>query len=362
MTQKTPLSSTVLLVAALLLAGAAGVACSRAEAKPVVTQTDAPVAVETVEVVEKKLPSTLLLTGSLAPNRSSDVAAEGAGKVIKTYVERGDRVEKGAIIAKLDARDAALAAAEAGAAASAERARERHAKLECERADKLFVQGAISRAELDRAKASCETATASASAARARTARAGKAIGDAYIRAPFSGVIVERFAEVGEYVFPGAKIAHLVEPAPMRLELSVPESVVGKLATGQRLEFSVASEPGKTYAAVIRFIGPVLERQSRNLPVEAIVESPGDQLKPGMFATTRLVLGERSGLAVPARAIAGTASSPRAFVVTNGRVEERVLRVGDSATGWTAVLKGLAKGERIVAAPTPAIRDGIRVN
>jgi membrane fusion protein (multidrug efflux system) len=313
----------------------------------------------TVDVSERVFPKTLLLTGSLEPNQSSNVASEGAGKVVKTFLERGSRVKKGEVIARLDASAAALAAAEASASAQTSKTQARHAKLECERAEKLFAERVISRAEYDQAKASCDSAGSSASAANARAARASKEVSDAVIRAPFSGVVMERFVSVGEYVMPGTKIARIVEVDPMRIELGVPEIASGKIAQDQTLRFEVASLPGRALSAKVRYVGPALEDRSRNLTVEAIVDHPDTALLPGMFATTRVAVGTERALAIPESAVGGDSSSPRVFVVSSDRIEERVVSLGEHDAGQVEVNKGLANGERVVNRPGADLRDGI---
>ncbi len=352
----------IVLIAALATAALPSItACARAEAAPSPEPQAPAIDIQSAEVVERSMPRTLLLTGTLAASRESDVASDAAGKVVKTFVERGDIVKKGAVLARLDASESAMAAAEAGASATAAEAQAKNARLECDRAEQLFGARAISRSEYDRMKTSCETSTSSSQAARARAARASKEVSDALIRAPFSGVVVERYVTVGEFVGPGAKIATLVERDPMRLVLDVPESAVGKLAMDQKLRFSVAPVANESFGATIRYLGPVLDQRSRNLRVEALIDSEDQRLRPGMFATTRLITGTTRGLAIPLSALTGIESSRRVFVVQDGHVQERVIQTGERDGDFVAVQKGLAKGERVVRAPSSAIRDGVAV-
>jgi hypothetical protein len=81
-----------------------------------------------------------------------------------------------------------------------------------------------------------------------------------------------------------------------------------------------------------------------------------------MFATSRLSVGSRRALAIPESAISGSASSPRAFAVVDGRAVERVLRLGERSAGLVAVEKGLSKGEEVVVRPDAAVHDGALVN
>lgn len=341
--------------------GAAAVACARAEAAPSREDGSPAVRVTTATVTERKLPKSALLTGSLEAHASSDVAAEGAGKVIFAKVERGDQVKKGTILARLDASEAALAAAEAGAAADAARTQETHARLECERSKRLAEQNVISRAEWDRVRAGCDTATSSRSAAQARAARARRQVADSVVRAPFDGVVVERFVDVGEFVAPGTRIARIVQSDPIRVQLSLPETLVGQVHTGQKIDFSVAILPDEEFSATVRYISPALEERDRSLTLEAVLNGTDARLKPGMFVTAKVAVGAEQSLAVPRSALVTDGATPRLFVVREKQLEVRVVSIGQRDGEWVAVNKGIAGGESVVVQPAADLRDGMRV-
>lgn len=345
----------------LLVAIPSLIACARAEAAPAPAPAENPISVDSAEVTERSMPRTLLLTGTLNAHEQSAVASDTSGKVVKTFVERGDVVKKGQVLAKLDASESSMSAAEAGASAKAADAQAKNARIECERAERLIAERAISRSEYDRMKASCEANSASSSAAWARASRASKEVSDSVIRAPFSGVIGERFVAVGEFVNPGTKIATVVQRNPMRLQLDVPESASLVLKVGQNLGFSVTAISGESFDAKVKFISPALDEKSRNLRVEAIIEKDDERLKPGMFVTTRLAIGKQNTLVIPNSAVTGTDAVRRVFVIKDGRVQERVVLTGERDGKLVSVQKGLAKGEQVVDKPASTLRDGIAV-
>ena len=114
----------------------------------------------------------------------------------------------------------------------------------------------ISRAEYDRMRTGCATASFSAEAAGARARMATKAVGDATVRAPFTGVIVERHVTVGEYIQPGAKVATLVELDPLRLEIAVPEHAIGAIRKTGDVSFEVGAYPNQRFSGTVRYVGP----------------------------------------------------------------------------------------------------------
>jgi membrane fusion protein, multidrug efflux system len=320
-----------------------------------------PVAVEKATVDERAVPRTVALTGTLVANREAEVASDAAGRVLATFVERGDLVSSGAPLARLDARAAALGTAEAAATAAGLRAEDENAKLECERAERLFAQKAISRAERDRTATTCTSASSQRSAADARAGLARKNLSDALIRAPFTGVVVERGVDVGEYVAPGRTVATLVELRTLRLELAVPESATSAVKAGGTVTFEVAAHPGREFSGVIGRLSPKLRTESRDQLVEVAIDNAEGALRPGMFATARLVVGEDRLPSLPASAVVGRAPSERVFVIKNSRVEERIVSSGVKTGERVALRKGVAPGEVVILAPSDKITDGARI-
>ena len=345
----------------LPLAALAVPACNRASASEHRAHAEATVVVTTVKVTAQKVAQTQALTGTLTPNRKSDVAADATGKVAAILVERGTLLPSGAAIVRLDRRSAALVEEEAAAQAGAAKAQLALAERECARAEKLWAEGAINGAEHDRSLAQCAASRLQATAASARARLAGKSVGDAVVRAPFRGVVAERYVSEGEYVRPDTRVATLVEIDPLRLELSVPEAAVHALQKAAEVEFQVAAFPGETFHGKIRYIGPAVRRQSRDLLVEAVVPNKDRRLLPGMFATAQLAVGAGAQPVVPEAAIKHDSEVDRVFVVAGDRLEERLVALGPRLGDAVAVQSGLRAGEQVVAPVTSDLRDGARV-
>jgi membrane fusion protein, multidrug efflux system len=219
------------------------------------------------------VPRTLRLTGTLRGDREADLAANASGRVLKTAVERGAQVKPGQVLATLDVRAASLSAAEARAQADSVRAQEEQAHGECARYEQLKQKGAISDLEYQQKITQCRTLPLSAQAATARAALAAQNVGDGVIRAPFAGVIAERFIEVGQFVRQDSKVVSIVSLDPIRLELAVPEAEAAKVREGAELSFSVAAHPGQRFLGQVRFVSGVVRRATRDLVVEAVVDN-----------------------------------------------------------------------------------------
>ena len=350
------------LLLALTFVAGCGVRASNAQAPA--PKPAPPVAVKTTTVATAALPRTMTLTGTLTANRESGVAADVTGKVAEVYVERGSRVRAGAPLVRLDRRQADLLEAEATSQAAAMESQAALAQSECARSERLFADGAINQAEFDRSQAQCKAAVSSAHAARMRRQMAGKTVGDLVIKAPFAGIVADRFVNPGEYVRPDSKVASVVVLETLRLELAVPENALSAFGVGAQVAFKVAAFPEETFTGKVRFVGATVRRATRDLLVEAVVVNKDERLRPGMFAVADVRLGEVTMPVVPKGAlrIDEQAGTDRVLVVDGGRVEERLVHTGPARgeliAGMVPILAGLKAGERVVLSPDPALRDG----
>jgi membrane fusion protein (multidrug efflux system) len=366
----TSRSSFVLPVAATVAAllGIAASGCRSSSAEPQHDNSSnkpeaaAPIAVKQVAAQELKFPRTLTLSGSLIGSEEAKVAAGAAGKVISTHVERGAVVRKGAVLARLDARALGAQAQEAAAQVDSLKAQQAQATLDCGRTETMFQKGAISKAEYDRQKTQCETSKFAVSAAEARKTLTAEALRDTEIKAPFSGMIVERFVSAGEYVRPDSPVVELVDVDALRVELTVPEADVPLVRQGMNIDFrTAATEEGPAYHGTVRYVGPSVRKQTRDAVVEAAVSNAGHDLRPGMFVTARLALGEQTLPAVPVSAVRIEGQVRHAFVVTGGRLEERLVQAAEPQRGLVPIVSGIKAGEQVVIDVTPEMRDGARV-
>ncbi len=370
MTRPAFTPAPVVLLSALVLAPLVA-ACGVKD-----TQAQSPVApeivltVKTAPVLEQTLARTLTLTGTLVPSRESAVAADVTGKVAQIYVERGSRVAAGAPLVRLDRRQAALMEEEARSQAAAIAAQATLATSECARSKTLFAEGAINQAEFDRSQAACAAAGQSAMAARAREQLAGKTLGDLVVRAPFAGVVADRFVNPGEYVRPDSRVASVVQLGQLRLEIGVPESALAAFGVGAEVSFKVAAYPAEIFTGRVRYVGATVRRQSRDLLVDALVVNADERLRPGMFAVAEVTLGQATLPVVPRSALRSDerAGTDRLFVVAEGRAVERLVHKGELIPGASkeepvlvAIHGGVKPGERVVLEPDPALRDGARV-
>ncbi len=316
--------------------------------------------VQTVVVAEQPVPNLLRLTGVLSSNERTDLAANAAGRVVKTFVERGDHVLQGALLAQLDARSAALSRAEAEANATSASEQLKNLRADCQRYTSLLAKGAITQQEYDKQATSCQTQAASEEAARARAAEAAQTLTDSAIRAPFSGVIAERFVHVGDYVHADTRVVTLLVDDPLRLELTVPEANVGSVHPGTEVSFETVSLPDRVFTATVKYMGGEIREATRDLVVEAVTDNEDHALLPGMFVTAELPVGEITSPVVPAAALVRHNQDQSLFAVVDGHLEERVVQLGPKVGDLMAIADGVKKGEQVVVSPPPGAADGVQ--
>jgi membrane fusion protein, multidrug efflux system len=353
--------------------------CNRSQATDEIVEDVAEpvVSVKTVAVELHPVPRELVLTGSLIADKSSDLAANAAGRVLATHVERGQTVKAGDLIAKLDARVAKYSAKAAKAQTKVAKAALDLAALECDRADKLLATGVISQTEFDRTISQCATTRSSVSAAESNAALASVAAGDSTIRAPFSGIVGERFIEIGEYVQPSTRVISLYSIDPIRVSIAVPEIEAHRVEVGQKVTFSVAAFGGKAlgaagdersgpprrvFEAEVRYVSPALREGTRDLVIEAVTPNPDRLLHPGMFATVRVNVGEQELPTVPQGAVHRDERRALAWVIREGRAIATLVRTGPTKDGRVAILSGLDPEDRVVVDPPPELVDGSKVD
>ncbi len=341
----------------------------------------------------------LRVTGSLTADEEAEVAAETAGRVIETPVERGSRVNAGSPLLELAPTEAEASVKEAEAnvaqievrlgvsgdqafdvervpEVSNARAARDLAEAEFGRIKKLYDDHVVSGSEYDQRRTQVEltgrlydTARNSArqmyrslEAARARLSLARKSLADTVVRAPFAGLVVERKVSVGDFVTRGTKVVTVVRINPLRVELTVPEQYLSVVRPGQMLELEVDAYAGRPFKGQVRYVSPALRADQRALTIEAVVPNTDGVLKPGLFATAAI---EQSGhdraLCVPTAAVRNLAGSTRVYVIKGDRVEERIVTVGQKVDGAIEIANGVAEGDEVAQSNVERLSDGARV-
>ncbi|HQU92716.1 MAG TPA: efflux RND transporter periplasmic adaptor subunit [Pyrinomonadaceae bacterium] len=215
------------------------------------------------------------------------------------------------------------------------------------------------------AKAAAATQNAAIATLQATLAAAEKSITDTVIRAPISGFVSEKVADVGEYIspsVPNSKIATIVRTSTLRMKIDIPEASVGKVATGQGISLQTSTYPDRSFAGTIVRIAPGLNTTARTLTVEAEVQNVDGLLKPGQFATVRITQSKpEPAVVIPARAVKTAGDINSVFVIKEGIAREQFVQLGLLEGDMIQVKSGLIDGDRVAVTNIEQLRDGILV-
>ncbi len=371
------------------------------------------VEVTTAAAIKRDLPRFFEATGSLAGDEQTDVAPQTSGKVIAVGVDIGSYVRRGQMIVRLDDSELKLRVEQSVAQVNQAKASVRQAEEKIglksgqafdpnrvaevasakvaldladknlRRAEKLIESGDVSRSfydsqksQRDQLKEQYEAAVAQArqnyaavvvartnvANAEAQLALAQKSLSYSVIPAPIDGFVAERNADMGEYVSPQQKVATIVRTNPVRIRIDIPEQAIPEVHVGQSVSMSTSAWPDKNFSGRIARIAPNVTANSRTLTVEAEIENSSGVLKPGQFATVRILQPRpQAAVLIPARAVTTESGVSRVFVIKNGHSEQRLVQLGQTEGDLVEVKSGIAADEQVATSNLEKLSDGVTV-
>ncbi|PWU01689.1 MAG: hypothetical protein C5B51_22375 [Terriglobia bacterium] len=266
------------------------------------------------------------------------------------------------------------------------------AAADAKRFENLVNSGDVSRSAYDKAHTQQETAEAQANAARqqyeaqlnsarqnyggvevsqasleafrSQLAQAEKALADTTVRAPFDGFVTARPVAAGEYVATNNKVATIVRIGSLKLELQTPEQRAESARVGMTVLARVPAYPDRDFTGKITAINPSVDPNSRVFIVEARFDNPKAELRPGMFATARVLLpGGEDALFIPRTAVIRdkTTDSYQIFTVSNGTAHLRVVVIGEVDGNSIRINSGLTGNETVATSNLSDLFDGASV-
>ena len=296
--------------------------------------SERPLNVRIVEVQPSDLEERLSLSGPLHASRAVDVSSEEGGIVQRVPLDKGAVVREGDVLLELD-RD--LLEAQMKAAEAAKILREYNA----DRTQKLFDDNSISGQELLIAKTEEEQARQNFEIARLRFARAA-------IKAPFSGIVAERYVEPGQLLAAGTTVLRLVDPFQLELHGWLTDRDVAWAKVGAAAVIAVEGDT-RNYNGKVSWVGVEADPTTGKFPVELQIRNPKLQLRPGVVAQARVVKTvHESVLVIPRDAVVQGPQGPQVFLAVEDRAEQRPVELG-SDQGMLVICKsGLAAGDRLI--------------
>ena len=351
--------------AALAVGGYAALRGRHETPKPAPAAATTPVAEflqeDLVIVSPAGLDRTLPLTGSLMPFNEATVKAKVAGELVAVAVREGESVQQGQVLARVDITDVQARVAARQADVEAAKAQQVWAEKNRSQQKALLDKSFISQSAFDNTQSNYDVAAAKLRAAEAELVVARKALGDAVLVAPFSGMVSNRYAQPGERVALDARVVSVVDLSRLQLEAAVPPAAIGQVRAGQPISFRVEGFGERAFDGRIERINPSANPGSRSIAVYAVIDNRDGVLRGGMFAQGMLTLSRvNDALAVPASAVRESVGQTYVYSIVDGMVKRRNVKVGAAdAAGRVQVLEGLAAGDRIVRVNLGSLREGM---
>jgi membrane fusion protein (multidrug efflux system) len=346
-----PRRNSVRWLALVALAGVLAAGCSNGKAKDKESADSEKNATVPVEVQPLKRAEMVAVYSGTAPieaHEEATVVAKVGGEVRQIYVEEGDTVQAGQVLARLDGDRLRLTLAQTDANL---RKLERDYKRTLELADKGLVP-----------KSTAENTKYDLDALRAGYESARLELSYTEIRAPINGVISARKIKVGNTIGPNDPTFTVTDLDPLLAFVHVPEKEFRKIAPGQNAEVVIDALGGTRFAGTISRISPTVDPQTGTFRARVEVPDATRTLKPGMFARVNIVYERRQdALQLPRTAILDADGQQSVFVVASGKAEQRTIRTGLSNGGWIEVLDGLKGSEQVVTVGQAGLKTGTLV-
>jgi membrane fusion protein (multidrug efflux system) len=287
-------------------------------------------------------------TGQIESLQSIELRPEVEGRIVAILFHEGQEVAPGTPLFQIDSTE--LAAQVAQLAAQRDLAQQ-----DLARTKELIAQNAASTSDLEHAEASARSADAQYRLQSTRLARTT-------VRAPFGGLVGQRFVSLGDYVTNSSRLVTLQTVNPQRASFQVPERFARSLKRGQEVTFRVAAIPGRAFVGEVDFVDPVVQLPGRTILVKARVPNPQRLLQAGMFIEARLVTATRPrAVVVPEDAIVPLQGANFVWVVEEGKANRRQVGLGVRTPGFVEIASGVDAGDQVVVGGLEMLFPGATV-
>jgi multidrug efflux system membrane fusion protein len=325
--------------------------------KEIFSKPPPPASVNVATAKSETIPNLLTAVGDLAAVHQVNVTSDVNGRITDIHFTAGASVKQGTPLIQL------FDAPEQGDLANF-KAQQRVAQISLDRAKQLAERQFGPQATVDNAQAAFDQASAG-------IAKTEAIISQKLVRAPFDGELGVRKVEVGQYLTAGTQIVSLTDLSVLYANFTVTEKDSAQLKVGQVVRIAVDAYPGRTFEGKITTIEPQIATETRNIRVQATMQNPDKILKPGMFATTTVVLPDKPPvITVPETAVDYTLYGDSVYLLTEKKEEDgktkltvtrTFVQTGNRIEGRAEILKGLKDGDRVVAVGQLKLQSGSAV-
>jgi RND family efflux transporter MFP subunit len=303
-----------------------------------------------VELAEA--PAERLLDGTVEAVNQTTVSAQTSGRIVEINADVNDYVPAGQVIVRIRSTEQVAGLNQAQAALQEATAREAEAQTHYERIHDMYLRRVVAKATLDEASATRDAAVARLIAARAGLDAAREGVSYTEIRAPYSGVVTQKFVQLGQSVAPGTPLMSGASLDALRVVVEVPQSVVEQV---RKVRKAAVYVDGRRIEGTGLTLYPAAQPETNTFRMRIELPQGVQGLSPGMFVKVGLVTGEAALLLVPRGAVVERSEMRAVYVVAaDGRVSLRQVRLGHVRGDRIEILAGLVAGETIALDPSAA--------
>ena len=301
-------------------------------------------------------------SGEVRGRYETQLAFQVGGKIIKRQVELGSIVNTGDILMKIDGKDITQTLNIGAAQVASAQSQLSLAEANLVRYRTLCEQGAISQAQLDQYENSYQVSLAAVQQATAQYTQGSNQLDYSTLIADGGGVISKISAEAGQVVSAGQPVVTVVKTGEREIEINVPENQIQQLRNAQQVTISFWALPGVSTQGKIREVSPIADAVTRTYKIRVSLLNPPAGMNLGMTANVAVTnTGNQQGTYIPLTAIYQTSDIPNVWVVKDGTVSLRPVKVGEFGDGKIRILEGLQAGEMIVTAGVQKLWEGQKV-
>ncbi len=323
------------------------------------------VPVEVFKAITEDIIYTEETTGTLLAGVDVDVRSEIDGIVQEIFFEEGDRVKKGDLLVTMDDSEYRYKELENEGKVLEAKADLSLALKTFDRIKNLYKEGVISGQDYDIAEADVELKEASIKSAQAILSFAKDELNDTRIHAPITGIVSEKFIDIGEYVTEGSTdLLNIVDIDPIKLEFTVPAKYFSYVKVGQEVSVSVEAYPDEEFTGRVYYINPKIATDTRRFRCYARIQNPDDRLSPGFFVLTKLpVATHLNAVVIPEEALLSEEGVSYCFRVEDGLAVRTVVVPGMRLKdGMLEIVKGLKAGDSVVVRGQYVLSGGEKVD
>jgi membrane fusion protein (multidrug efflux system) len=337
------------LPALLALSVVLAAGCSNGKAKDKdPSEADAAVPVEVQPLRRAAMLAVYSGTAPIEAHEEAEVVAKVGGEVRQIFVEEGDAVKAGQVLARLDGDRLRLEVAQT-------EANLRKLERDYNRQLELSQKGLVAKGTAENAKFDLDALRAAYDSGRLELSYTD-------IRAPIDGVVSARYIKLGNTIAQNAPTFRVTDLDPLVAYVHIPEKEFRKLAPQQTAEIVVDALGGERFAGSISRISPTVDPKTGTFRARVEVPDPSRRLKPGMFGRVNIVYERREdALQLPRAAIVDADGEQSVFVIEDGKAAQRAVRTGLASNGWIEVVEGLDGTERVVVVGQGGLKTGTAV-